>query len=61
MKVRIVERLVAAGLLILLAASCSSGSRSVPTTSTVDSAPAVNSAPATEATKRCFHNGCFPL
>ena len=46
MKVRIVEGLVATGLLILLAASCSSASDSVPTTSTA------NSAPATEATKQ---------
>jgi hypothetical protein len=46
MKVRIVEQLVAAGLLTLLAASCSSGGESVPTTSTV------NSAPATEASEQ---------
>jgi hypothetical protein len=46
MKVRIVEGLVATGLLILLAASCSSASDSIPTTSTA------NSAPATEATKQ---------
>jgi hypothetical protein len=46
MKVPIVERLVATGLLILLAASCSSASESVPTTSTAYSAPV------TEATKQ---------
>jgi hypothetical protein len=49
MKKPIVERLVATGLLILLAASCSSGSESVPSTPTTST---IYSAPVTETTKQ---------
>jgi hypothetical protein len=49
MKKPIVEQLVATGLLILLVASCSSGSESVPSNPTTST---VYSAPVTEATKQ---------
>jgi hypothetical protein len=49
MKKPIVERPVATGLLILLEASCSSGSESVPSTPTTST---IYSAPVTDATKQ---------
>jgi hypothetical protein len=44
MKGAMAKRLVAAGLFIMLAASCSSGSESVPTTTTNDPAPVTQAA-----------------